>query len=100
MARQLTEQQRLRARRDEKTLLDAGWALRRLADTRRYQGVPPYVAYALAGTLDAAAYAIETSPTPCEPPCCASPRPSPATPNRPPRPPSHDTRAHVKGAAR
>jgi hypothetical protein len=62
MARQLTEQQRLRARRDEKTLLDAGWALRRLADTRRYQGVPPYVAYALAGTLDAAAYAIEDVP--------------------------------------
>jgi hypothetical protein len=36
MPRRPTDQQRLRDRQDSKTLTDAGWALRRLADHRRY----------------------------------------------------------------
>jgi hypothetical protein len=41
MPRQPTEQQLRRDKRDEKTLVDASWALRRLTDKRLYHGWGP-----------------------------------------------------------
>jgi hypothetical protein len=51
--------QRVRDVRDTKTLVDASWALRRLADQRSHKGVLPYVAYSVYGVLDHAALNIE-----------------------------------------
>jgi hypothetical protein len=59
MPRQPTEQQRRRDQQDTRTLVDASWALRRLADQRRYRGMQPYVAYAARGVLDSASLNIE-----------------------------------------
>jgi hypothetical protein len=59
MPRQPTELQLKRAEREAKALTDAGWALRRLADQRRYQGAPPYLAYTVCAVLEGAARNID-----------------------------------------
>jgi hypothetical protein len=58
MARQPSDQQRLRDRHDSKTRIDAGCALRRLADQRRYRGFSPYLSYNVCGILERAALSV------------------------------------------
>ncbi|MDX6585120.1 MAG: hypothetical protein QOI10_4304 [Solirubrobacterales bacterium] len=57
MPRQPTDQQLRRDKRDEKTLVDASWALRRLTDKRFYHGQGATL-YAVCEVLDRAALDI------------------------------------------
>jgi len=59
MPRQLAELQLKRAEREAKALTDAGWALRRLADQRRYPGAPPDLAYTVCAVLEGTARNID-----------------------------------------
>jgi hypothetical protein len=54
MPRQPTEQQRLRDRNDEKTLVDASWALRRLTDRHYFHGAGATL-YSVCEVMDRAA---------------------------------------------
>jgi hypothetical protein len=57
MPRQPTEQQRLRNKQDEKTLVDASWALRRLTDKSYFHGQGATL-YSMCEVMDRAALNI------------------------------------------